>query len=259
MPVFTIQRELPGKLLLEVGYAGRLGRSLQQNVQLSTVPLFMKDPASGQTFAQAYDAVAQALRASQAVVPQPWFENQLRGSGYCNTFASCTAALASRQGGNFQTGLVNTIFTVINTNRVDAQGVLSPILNTQVSDLFVRVNGGLSYYHSGFVSLTKRFSHGLSFTLNYTLSRALDQYGLNQENTGVSSYSYDLNTDYGPTLFDRTHVFNANWLMRRRSISEPDLPHRLAPSRNAQSASTFRAKVSERIMRSRGRSVPWKT
>jgi hypothetical protein len=146
---FTIQRELPGNLLLEVGYAGRLGRNLQQNVQLSTVPLFMKDPASGQTFAQAYDAVAQALRASQAVVPQPWFENQLRGSGYCNTFASCTAALASRQGGNFQTGLVNTIFTVINTNRVDAQGVLSPILNTQVSDLFVRVNGGLSNYHSG--------------------------------------------------------------------------------------------------------------
>ncbi|MGH9769344.1 MAG: hypothetical protein ACREAB_18110, partial [Blastocatellia bacterium] len=50
---FTVQRELPGNFLVEAGYAGRLSRNLQQNVQLSTVPLFMKDPASSQTFAQA--------------------------------------------------------------------------------------------------------------------------------------------------------------------------------------------------------------
>ncbi len=203
----TIQRELPGNLLVEVGYAGRMSRNLQQNVQLSAVPIFMKDTASGQTFAQAYDAVATALRAGTPaanIAAQPWFENQLRGSAYCNTFANCTAALISRQGANFQIGAVNTIFTAINVNRPGG-----PIINRQVTDLFVRTNGGLSNYHALFVSVTKRMSAGLTFTANYTLSRALDQYGLNQENTGVSSYSYDLNADYGPTLFDRTHVFSA--------------------------------------------------
>jgi hypothetical protein len=204
---FTIQRELPGNFLVEVGYAGRLSRNLQQNVQLSSVPIFMKDNASGQTFAQAYDVVATALRAGTPaanIAAQPWFENQLRGSAYCNTFASCTAALISRQGANFQIGAVNTVFSQINVNRP-----AGAIINRQVTDLFVRTNGGLSNYHALFVSATKRLSGGLTFTANYTLSRALDQYGLNQENIGVSSYSYDFNADYGPTLFDRTHVFSS--------------------------------------------------
>jgi len=213
---FTLQRELAGNFLIEVGYAGRLSRNLQQNVQLSTIPLFMKDPASGQTFAQAFDAVATALRGGAAATAQPWFENQLKGATYrisnqnvvCGTGGTtCTAALISLASSSFTQGAVNSLFRqFINTQRVGG-----PVINTQVTDLFVRTNGGLSNYHSGFVSLTKRMSRGLTFTLNYTLSRALDQYGLNQENIGVSSYSYDLNADYGPTLFDRTHVFNASW------------------------------------------------
>ncbi len=204
---FTFQRELPGNMLIEVGYAGRLGRNLQQNVQLSTIPIFMKDLASGQTFAQAFDAVATALRpgGSGTVAPQPWFENQLRGAAFCGT-GSCTSALAAAQGGNFIQGAVNTIFSFINARRP-----AGPIINTQVSDLFVRTNGGLSNYHSGFVSLTKRFSRGLTFTVNYTLSRSLDQYGLNQEFIGVMSHSYDFNVDYGPSLWDRTHVLNTSW------------------------------------------------
>jgi hypothetical protein len=215
---FTIQRELPGNMLIEVGYAGRLARNLQQNVQLSTIPLFMKDPASGQTFAQAFDAVATALRGNQAVANQAWFENQLNGATFrinnqnviCGTAPgatiSCTAALAATQGGNFQSGLVNTIFSVINTGRVGG-----PVINPAVTDLFVRTNGGLSNYHSGFVSLTKRLSRGLTYTVNYTYSKSLDQFGLNQEFIGVMSYSYDFNVDYGPSLWDRTHVLNASY------------------------------------------------
>jgi hypothetical protein len=220
---FTVQRELPGNMLIEVGYAGRLGRNLQQNVQLSTIPLFMKDSASGQTFAQAFDAVATALRSSQTPAAQPWFENQLKGSSFCTS--TCTAALAAAQGANFIAGNVNTIFSVINGRRP-----AGPIINTQVTDLFVRTNGGLSNYHSGFVSLTKRFSEGLLFSVNYTLSRSLDQYGLNQEFIGVMSYSYDFDVDYGPSLWDRTHVLNANWYYdlpfgkgRRYGVANPVL------------------------------------
>ncbi|MGH9751844.1 MAG: carboxypeptidase regulatory-like domain-containing protein [Blastocatellia bacterium] len=215
---FTIQRELWKDYLLEVGYAGRLSRNLQQNVQLSTVPLFMKDSASGQTFAQAYDAVATAIRAKATVASQSWFENQLNGATFrinnqdvkCGTVpgatTTCTAALVALQSTNFEQGAVNSIFTLINGARP-----AGPIINRSVLDLFVRTNGGLSNYHSGFVSLTKRMSRGLTYTINYTLSRALDQFGLNQENIGVSSFSYDLNADYGPAVFDRTHVFNASW------------------------------------------------
>ncbi len=204
----TIQRELPGNMLIEVGYAGRLGRELMQNFQLSTVPIFMKDSASGQTFAQAFDALATQLRAGVlpgAVTPQPWFENQLKGAALCGT-GSCTAALAAARSAPIQQGQVNNLFTLINLSRPGG-----PIINTQVLDYQVRGSGGLSNYHSAFVSLTKRMSRGLTFTVNYTLSRTLDQYGLNQEFIGVMSNSYDLNADYGPALWDRTHVLNANW------------------------------------------------
>jgi hypothetical protein len=102
--------------------------------------------------------------------------------------------------------LVNTIFSVINTGRVGG-----PVINPAVTDLFVRTNGGLSNYHSGFVSLTKRLSRGLTYTVNYTYSKSLDQFGLNQEFIGVMSYSYDFNVDYGPSLWDRTHVLNASY------------------------------------------------
>ncbi len=201
---FTIQRELPGNFLVEVGYVGRLSRNLQQNVQLNTVPLFMKDNASGQTFAQAYDAVATALRSGQTAAAQPWFENQLRGAAFCGT-GTCTAALVAAQGGNFQIGAVNTLFNFLNARRPTG-----PIINRQVTGLSVRTDGGLSNYHALFASVTKRFSSGFSFTANYTLSRALDQYGLNQENfPSANSNSYDFNADYGPANFDRTHVFNS--------------------------------------------------
>lgn len=205
----TIQRELPGKMLLELGYAGRLGRNLQQSVQLSSIPYFMKDRASGQTFAQAFDAVAQQLRsgvAANAVTPQSWFENQLAGGALCATAGTCTAALAAAQSVQFQQGQINTLF-----NFLQARRPAGAIINRQVLDIWVRQSGGLSNYHSAFASLTKRLSHGLTFNLNYTFSRSLDQYGLNQEFIGVNSNGFDLDLDFGPTTFDRTHVFNGTW------------------------------------------------
>ncbi len=86
----SVQRELPDNMLLEVAYSGRLGRDLPQSMSLGQSPINFKDPTSGQTFAQAFDAVATQLRsgtAPAAVTPQAWFENlsplqQLPGPGH---------------------------------------------------------------------------------------------------------------------------------------------------------------------------------
>jgi len=51
----------------------------------------------------------------------------------------------------------------------------------------------------------------LTFDLNYTIAKALDQIGMYQNNIATFSTSFFPNLDYGPTLFDRRHVFNANW------------------------------------------------
>lgn len=203
---FTIQRELPGNMILEMGYVGRWSNELPQNFQLNSMYLHFRDQASGQTFAQAFDAVALQLRRgtpAAQVTAQPFFENQLRGVDRCTP--TCTNWLASSQAVRFVQGQVNNLMNAINSVRPGG-----PFYSRQVQDLFVRGSGGRANYNAGFLSLTRR-GRGLTYTLNYTFSKTLDQYGLNQENIGVSSTPFDLDVDYGPAIFDRTHVFNGQW------------------------------------------------
>src|SRR5207248_1348638 len=57
----TIQREIPGNMIVEIGWTGRWSDRLPQGVNFNSAPYFFVDTASKQTFAQAYDAVAAAL------------------------------------------------------------------------------------------------------------------------------------------------------------------------------------------------------
>ncbi|MCI0388594.1 MAG: hypothetical protein MOB07_07485, partial [Acidobacteria bacterium] len=215
---FTIQRELRGGFLIEAGYTGRFGRNLNQNLQINAVPFFMKDRASGQTFAQAFDTAATQLRGSTLatnVTPQNWFENQLNGATFLinnnptvcgpGKAISCTAALAITQTAAFRDGLLNDLWTAIQFARPGG-----PITNLQVLDNWVRTDGGRSNYNALFVTVRKRFSKGLAFDVNYTLSKALDQAGLIQNFIGTFSSPYDRDIDYGPAFFDRRHVLNGN-------------------------------------------------
>jgi hypothetical protein len=46
---------------------------------------------------------------------------------------------------------------------------------------------------------------------NYTLSRATDQHGYNQEAESVIANGFNFRLDDAPAAFDRTHVFNTNF------------------------------------------------
>ena len=199
---FTIQREMPWNMMVEVGYIGRFARNLYQNVNLNSAPYFFKDKASGQSFAAAFDAVAAQLRsgvAGNAVTPQPWFENQIGAGG--------TRVVAGPQAANFITGNISSIWNTF----IDF--VVPRSYNNQQSlDLFVRTSLGRSNYNAFFVSLHKRPSKGLTLDFNYTLSRSLDQIGGIQNFVSQFSSSFDGDIDYGPSDFDRTHLFNANFV-----------------------------------------------
>jgi hypothetical protein len=199
---FTIQREMPGNMHLELGYIGHFGRHLPQAVGLNQSPYMFKDTASGQTFAQAFDAVATALRTGTPVTPQPWFED-LVGVG-------ATLSLASSQRTAFVNGNVSTLFNSINITRF--LGGLPTFNNMQVLESFMRTYLGESNYNALVVTLTKRPSHGLSLATNYTFSKALDDGLRNQNSAGFYSNSFFTGTDYGPSLYDRKHVFNSNFV-----------------------------------------------
>jgi len=201
---FTIQRALPGGMIFEIGWVGRWGRNLQQSRDLNAVPIFFKDTASGQTFAQAFDLVATQLRnnvSPAAVTPQPWFENQLaRALGG----PGGTRFLAANFVSQFVFGGVSQLW-LTGIDLLRAQ----PVNNNQTLAQFVTSDGGLSNYHGLVASLRKRLARGLFLDVNYTFSKALDQVGITQDFVGNFINPYDTNADYGAALFDRRHVFNA--------------------------------------------------
>jgi hypothetical protein len=215
---FTVQRELPGNMLIEIGYIGRLARDLPNSVDFDSSPYNFLDKSSGQTFAQAFDAIEKQLAAglqASAVTNQPWFENQLPGlnvlataMGGCGSSSlSETQCVVSQGLSAFQSHSVGSVFGVIDGGR-GALGM--PTFNNHQINfaLFMRTHNDLSNYHAATVTLRKRPSHGLQFDMNYTFSRSLDQVGTVQNNAGTYATSFNPNYQYGPSLFDRTHVFN---------------------------------------------------
>jgi hypothetical protein len=201
---FDIQRELPGNMLLELGYVGRFGRNLANSINFNSSPIMFKDTASGQTFAQAFDAVAAQLRAGvpcASVTPQPWFENLLPGRGTAGP-----GGIACRNTGNFVNGAVSSLFVSMDVFRFT--NGLPTFNNFQVLDLFMRTSRDVSNYHAMVVTLHNRGWHGLQFDANYTYSKSLDQVGAVQNSASYYSSSFFTNFDYGRSFFDRPHIFN---------------------------------------------------
>ncbi len=205
---FSIQHEFKGGWFTDVAYVGRFGRNLPQAVNLTQSPYLFKDTASGQTFAQAYDTIRALVRggAPVASVPnQPFFENQLSGIG-----ASATQYVLARNSSSFANGNVSNIF--LNLGNYRRSLGLQPYNNDQSQMEFMRTYIGKTNYNGLLVSVSKRLSHGLQMSANYTWSRALDNDLQTQNNASFYPNSFFPNAEYGPSLFDRTHVFNLNWV-----------------------------------------------
>lgn len=201
---FTLQRELPRGVVVEVGWIGRAGRKLPLSVNFNSAPFFHVDTASGQSFAEAFDAVAGRLRSGTpaANVPaQPWFQNHVPGG---------TARVLSGNEANFINGNVSNIFQSIDLSR-RALG-LTPFNNLQAQTAFVRASLGRSNYHALFAVVRQRFLRGLSVDFNYTFSKSLDQSSALQNSTNAMQSAFFPDFDYGPSDFDRTHTFNGYFL-----------------------------------------------
>ncbi len=211
---FSIQRELPGKMILEVGYVGRWSRDLYGNIDLNSVPYMFTPKGTNQSFATAFDKVAAQLQAGtdpSAVQAQPWFETMMGGptSAFCTGFSSCTAAAAvfdSNNGNPFWPSHgAGALWFLLEPNFVTGPMTLA---NTQVGSL--DWSGSFTYanYHAGFITVRSRAYRGLTFDANYTYSHSLDNFGITQECTGAIPDAYDHHRSYGPSLFDRRHTFN---------------------------------------------------
>jgi hypothetical protein len=202
----TIQRELPGRSLLEIGYIGRHANNIYNPLEVNGAPYMMT--LNGQSYAQAFDAVATQLRAggAGAVTPQPFFEAALAGSSLCAApNASCTAGVVSRYSGSFPIQRVTDVWNGIQPSFRFGPGTAA---TNQVQTMFYWSSAGWANYHAGFISYRTRHYKGLTVDANVTWAHSLDTRGLNQDFDTAASNSYDLHYDYGTSIFDRKIVFN---------------------------------------------------
>jgi hypothetical protein len=201
---FTIQREMPGKSVLEIGYVRRTASALYSPIDLNQVPFFMV--SGGQSFAQAFDNLAAQIRAGGAITPQPFFEAALAGSSFCRApNASCTAGVVASYSGSFLTQSVRTLWNGVQPSLVSGPATAA---TNQVTTFFFWTNQGWSNYNAGFVSYRTRNWKGLSLDANFTYGHSLDASGLNQDQDTAASNAYNLRYDYTTSIFDRRFVFN---------------------------------------------------
>jgi hypothetical protein len=201
---FSIQRQLKGNVILEVGYVGVYANNLYQGMDFGSVPFMTK--LSGQTFAQAYDNLYFALAAGKTPAPQPFFETALKGnSAYCQ--GNCTQAVANNEGGNILTQCVTCIWSDLDTQWTAFGPALTS--TTQCFYCYAYTSNGYSNYNAMVITAQKRYSDGLTLNANFTYGHALGIASTNQAYTlDNASDIFNLGVDYGPQYFDRKFVFN---------------------------------------------------
>ncbi|MGH9471769.1 MAG: hypothetical protein ACRD1M_03415, partial [Terriglobales bacterium] len=198
-----VQRQLGHNMIMELGWTGNFGRDLPEGINFNNAPYMFLDNASGQTFAQAYDAIETQLAAGTSgskVAAQPWFEHLVPGG---------TDAFVGKNSSLFNSASVSNIFQAIDNARM--AGGLPTFDNQQVGTLFMRGHDGMSNYSAFVATLRMNPTRGLNFDFNYTRSKLLSNGLGDQDSAGFFADSYDPFHTYGVDSSDRTNTANATY------------------------------------------------
>ena len=239
----TIQRQVGGKGLVEVGYIGRLIHHEYQPVNLNAVPYMFSQ--GGQQFKTAYANLEKYLQCDKsaaacganvpsataaynsfvaAVPTQGFFETALAGTGYCNGYASCTAAVLDQELGNLTEQAVWSMWSDLD----QGNGGVSPGFNfsrtMQNTPILSQANGsggqntsgiaqnasiGYGNYNGAFVSVGIRNWHGLTMQHNLTWSKSLGTGAVVQASSEYTPNDpFNLGAMYGEQPSDHRIIYN---------------------------------------------------
>jgi hypothetical protein len=183
---FDIQWQPRSDLSIQVGYVGNLGRHLVIPVPFNQAHIATPtNPINGQIYSYGYQILDPNTFSPIALPNNP--TNGAAAGTYLNTY----------EGGNIDL-------------RVPFVGFSSEAESYSAA--------GVSAYNALQTHVEKRMSHGLQVGFSYTYSHALDeQSGLGLFYNGNNPL--DLRSGYGSSDFDRTHVFNFNFVYQLPKIS----------------------------------------
>jgi hypothetical protein len=225
--VFNVNytRPLPGKLSLEVGYAGRLyRRGLVQRDFDQPLTNFL-DTKSGTTWSQAVTVLhSDYLAAGQnygSIAPVPFIENMF--PGVANAFVPGSATQ------NYYYGwvVINGLSDEDNLNLMDRQRIAgtnkcysvtgcNTFYPNQAAGLPTWTNTAYSDYNAATLTLRRALANGLSFDFNYTWSHSIDNSSGAEAGASVSGAilqdAFNVNSFRGSSDFDERHNITADML-----------------------------------------------
>ena len=215
----TVKRELPGEILLQVGYVGSQGHRLlaihDENAANAQTCLDLANLGQGcGPFTE--DSQYQFNLGPGQVLHMPYIGGPTPGGPNIPCPIKTTAPQCTITGAPGAGTPINLVglrpYSSPNCNPTDPNPLTSgcPADGTEVfNSIFAEDTVAYSNYNSLQALLEKRFSHGLQFQTSYTYSKSLDN---------ASSFEEILNplnfrATYGPSLFDARHrfVFNYVW------------------------------------------------
>jgi hypothetical protein len=213
---FSISRELPGNLVLEAAYVGRLARHVLINYDMA-MPLNLVDPKSGQDY---FSAAQQLVRLDFAETPVgrvpkiAFWENLFPGYAADGLTATQVIyqdfySIATGNGPDYTTALFNLDVDC------DPCSIYGPFafFNSQFSNLNALRSQMPTNYHALQVLLRKRFTRGYQFDFNYTYSKSQDYASVVERNglfSGSVWNSWSPGARKSVSDFDMTHQLNIN-------------------------------------------------
>jgi hypothetical protein len=203
---FSVAREFTGGLSLEASYIGRSARNLLANRDIMHLNNLVDNKSGMDWYTAAgllYDLRYKQTPAS-AVQPIPYFENlfpNYRLGGQPTATQSVYSAVE---------GLADYTFV---QHFLDDEGILpNAFFHPQYAALAVQSTVAYSDYHAGTLTLRERFKQSLSFDLNYTFSKSLDNSSALERDSLYSSIILNpLRPDDNKAIsnFDLTHIINS--------------------------------------------------
>ncbi|HXT61610.1 MAG TPA: carboxypeptidase-like regulatory domain-containing protein [Pyrinomonadaceae bacterium] len=211
----TLQRAVGKKMFFEIGYIGKVANNIFEEIDIDSVPYMMT--RNGQTFADAWAkmyinlcgfAPACQNNAYNGAV-QPFFESALTpGTGYCAGFASCTAAVASKQIADFRNTTVSNMWAQLNA--ATGWNLGRTMLSSQATAFNTTTSLGFSNYNSAFARMSTRDWHGFTSIANFTWGKALGTGEIGQYNSSnMWLDNWNKRANYGPAVFDYKVLVNA--------------------------------------------------
>ena len=213
----SLQRQLSQKMMLDVGYLGRIIRNELQEMNLDAVPYMTT--LGGESFAQGYAAIYNALVSGVApgsIAAQPFFENALGGKGtYCSGYASCTAAVASKLTSTFKSTGVSDIWAALNKadswtlGRTMIGGAGNGVSTLQATSIALTSSLGYGNYNALYATWKATDFHGATVVSNFTWGRVLGTAPLAQYNSSNTALDpWNLQAQYGPNSYDIKLQYN---------------------------------------------------